>query len=478
MAMFTACSSGDDIATVPELTQAEIDAAVAEANQNSEVQIRLGMGSQSSTSTTEETRAPLESQSGNLFETPTGKYLGIYCLAQKNQTATTPLPVGSVATDQIDWSDGAEKKLFHLMALNQKAQVKIIHPVENTDPNYPTTIGNVPINADVSDVQFVDGNATKIYYYPYGNWYNYHFYGYYPRQETGITEDAKKITVNYTINGSQDIIYANARPTVGNANEGFNAKYLRNLQTNGVNELPHLPKLEMKHRLAQLRFYVKCSSGTYNTGGYGEGVGDKLFQIQNLILTDVPTNWTLTVADRENPTTEYDSSTKEPNGNEGKLTPTSETLTLDSIRVKHMSLDNSGNVATSSDADTFSIASPATTRINIPYATGNNKGKLVGYAMIPTTTMMTGLTVGEREDGTVPYLVFTLFYGATKTDNGDDGKGTIYKSEEMVVEKPSGGFVAGKIYNVVLNIPPPEEIHMHATLDVWEAGTDIPVEVE
>jgi hypothetical protein len=94
--------------------------------------------------------------------------------------------------------------------------------------------------------------------------------------------------------------------------------------------------------------------------------------------------------------------------------------------------------------------------------------------------MMTGLTITDRTDPTIPYLVFTIYHGAKKTgDNTDDGKGQVYTSEEMAIEVPSGGFVAGKVYNVVLNIPPPEEIHMHATLDTWEVvDTPIPVDVD
>ena len=46
--MLTACSSGDDIAAAPEMTQEEKDAAIiAEATAASDVQIRLGFGSQS-----------------------------------------------------------------------------------------------------------------------------------------------------------------------------------------------------------------------------------------------------------------------------------------------------------------------------------------------------------------------------------------------------------------------------------------------
>ena len=454
LSLFTSCSK-DDLAQ--ELSPEEQAAIIAEANLDSEVQIRLGMGSQSNTSVAEITRAPLESTSGGLFETKAGNYLGIYCLAQKPQT--TPATPGPVAENQISWTSAANT-LQYLMERNQPAQVKILHSGDY--------IGNVLLSADACDVQFLEmgnnGEPTgngKIYYYPYGNWYNYHFYGYYPRQTTGITEAANKITVDYTIDGTQDIIYAKATPPTADVDKGFNAKYMRSLQTAGYNELEDLPKLAFEHKLTQLRFYVKCSSATYNTYGYATEIGNsspykKLFQIQNLALTSVPNGCTLTIADRATP------------ANEGKLERKGTTVA--DIPVKKMTLLPSGAVDEDHTDNTDVFDGTAATRVNIPYVPdgGSDSPTLLGYAMIPTTEMMTGFTLTGREEPTKPYITFTIYAGETK-DNSTSATiaGSEYTPVDQVIAVPTGGLEAGKVYNVILNIPPPEEIHMHATLDQW-----------
>lgn len=477
--LFTACSSEEDIATASGMTQEEMDAIIAEANQDSEVKIRLGLGSQSNSTST--TRAPLESENDGVFETPAGKYLGIFGLAQKPQgTVASP---GPVAISSISWaSTEDDEKLFHLMAFNQPARVKILDP-EDADPT-DDYLGNLQLNSKVSEIQFLNPNNLTgdqvIHYYPYGNWYNYYFYGYYPREDTySATHD--KVSVDYTINGTQDIIWAKAVPTTitsgatpeSDVDRGFNAKYMRGKQNAGI-QLVDFPKLELGHKLAQLRFYVKCSSVTYDTGGYGTEVGDKLFQIQNLKLTKVPDEWTLTIAEK-NP------STAAATANEGKLARKANSSSAPDFTIRQMSPDpnNVGKFITS-DENTFNQSSLSTTRVNIPYVTSpSGQGTLLGYSMIPTTAMMGNVSITGRQNATVPYLTFSIYYGATKTAQGDDGNGEVYDSEEMAIEVPEGGFLEGKVYNVVLNIPPPEEIHMHATLDVWEVvATPIDMTIE
>ena len=78
----------------------------------------------------------------------------------------------------------------------------------------------------------------------------------------------------------------------------------------GKNVLADLPNLAMDHKLTQVRFWVKTTSSNYTTYGYGTGENQKKFRITELKLTQVPTNWTLTVADKATS-----------NNAEGQLTP-------------------------------------------------------------------------------------------------------------------------------------------------------------
>lgn len=550
--MLTACSSGDDIAAIPELTQEQKDAAIiAEATAASDVQIRLGFGSQSNS--TSVTRAPIESDANGLFATPTSsdpggaKFLGIYCLAQQPQVSTAS--PGPVSIDEIEWTTNNANSLMYLMERNQPAQVKILPAGEK--------IGNVLLTAPASDVQFLlpstlsDATPTvKHYYYPYGNWYNYYFYGYYPRQEgANITESAKKVTVDFTLDGTQDIIYAKAMPS-DNPTEGFNAKYMRDRQdaTTGTNELNELPQLALTHKLAQLRFYVQCKTVNYIAYGYGEAIGasapyKKLFVLKDLQLTKVPAKWQLTVADREHPIGAQDATegTLKHIGTitNGKVDETDGSLA--DIPVKTMTI--SAGVTTGTDVDALGPTAATATSVNIPYtgselsywkiAAGasasenvfvvatkteyetavtsglyqdlaantalptadlandanigkvyrvwddvNNNGTpdekandpyLVGYAMIPTTAMYGDMVIDNRaENSKKPYITFTLNAGKTEGAAGSD-----WTAESQSINIPTDGFEAGKVYNVILNIPVPEEMHMSATLTGWEVEVDL-----
>jgi hypothetical protein len=488
----------------------------------------LGFGSQSNNSTSI-TRSPVESDNNNLFETPAGEFLGIYCLAQKPQIPTAS--PGPVDAGDINWASANANDLFYLMERNQPAQVKILHSGDK--------IGNVMLTEDASDVQFLLPSTlenptptVKYYYYPYGNWYNYYFYGYYPRQTgAAVTEEAKKITVNYTLTGKEDVIYAKAVPAAAaDVDKGFNAKYIRSKQDEltGTNDLDDLPQLALKHKLAQLRFYVQCKTVNYIAYGYGEDIGasapyKKLFKLSDLELTKVPVKWQLTVADRETP------------DNEGTLAHIG-TITggkvdendgsLADIPLKEMTI--TAGVAAGTNTDALS------TPVNIPYTgselsywkvvesttspgdyvwqavdktaydnaaskqalaanvaldnanlvvenlnkvyrvhddvNGNgepddvaNTPLLVGYAMIPTTDMYGDLVIDNRgTQSNNPYITFTLNAGQT---NG--AAGTDWTAESQPISIPTAGLEAGKVYNVILNIPVPEEVHMTATLGSW-----------
>jgi hypothetical protein len=237
---------------------------------------------------------------------------------------------------------------------------------------------------------------------------------------------------------------------------GFNAKYLRSKQENGANHLVDLPGLTMKHKLTQLRFWVKCSSGTYQSYGYGTGENQKKFQVQAMVMKDVPDGWTLTVAERNTL------------ANEGTMARKG-TSTTD-IDVKKMTLNNDGTVNQDADKTNNSnvFANDGSVKIDIPYVPDGSQAKptLLGYAMVPTTKMLDG-DYSAQATPTAPNITFEL-----------NVNGRTYTADELGslnIEVPSGqdantgewGFQAGKVYNVILNIPPPEEIHMHATLDEW-----------
>ena len=443
IALLTACSSEDDLAASQELTPEDEAAIIAEAGRDSEIPIRLGFGSNNSNFSSV-TRAPLESDDAGLFSTPADTYLGLFCLAQKPQ-----VPVanpGPKAEANIAWNADASL-LTYLMAANQPARVVKLEGASNT-------IGNVTTSQHVSEVQFLDPSdftQTKHYYYPYGNWYNYYFYGYYPRQTSGVTIDAKKVTVAYTLDGTQDIIWGKAMPTTStpsanpesDIDRGFNAKYFRDKQdpSTGENLLEELPNLTLGHKLAQLRFYVRCTDIRYNTVINGADAEAKAanFKLADLQLINVPTGWNLTVADRAT------------TANEGTLAWTSGYANIPTKK--------------SDDSNLFDVTDNAT-YLPIPYSTDGSAMQAVGTVMVPTTDMMTSAIAGgftytnapAADELKKPYITLTLYV------NGDNWTSD---AQQIALPVTSQKFQAGKVYNIILTVPVPVEINARATLNQW-----------
>lgn len=337
--------------------------------------------SPASSSATEVTRAPLlnEDVNGN-FKTPEGQYLGVFALAQTNAPAGGK--TGPVNTDAIQWD-----RTVNICPLwNQ--------PMTATYANNSTTL------------QFIDKatlNSTPTAmscYYPTSSWYNYYFYTYYPRvDDNKISVSNNVVKADYTLNGSQDIITAVAMPA-SNPNSGYCAKYFRD-----DSEAPK-PQLALKHQLAQLRFYVCSDKKPRGT-----------FLVEKITLLDVPTDWSLTIADKSN--TE----------NTGKLT--SRSAAKSDLPVRVMTINDLNVITEVSDDEVY---------VENHVDTLRKAKKCVGYAMVPTTEMITtaNSTMNRYFDDSLRVEIVTSSNDTIKTDT--------------CTFKANGGFLNGKVYNVILTI--------------------------
>ncbi len=236
MAMFVSCSSDDDVVK-------NVDIIVG----NSDVEIRLGSGTQS-------TRASLESNSNGTFDTTEDvNKLGIFCLAKgvlgKNPDA---LP--------ISWLKGEEFAVW----------------MDNVE-------SDAVVNADttVTNIRWIDGIDKR--YYPVGNWYNYGFYGYYPRQNY-VNVSANQRTIDYVIDGTQDIIWGR---TVNADQTAYSAMYFRN----DIHK-SEVPTINFEHKLMRLTF--SCVTAEDADGSA------RNMRIKSVKIIDAPTRGRLIVADREN----------------------------------------------------------------------------------------------------------------------------------------------------------------------------------
>ena len=226
-AFLSACSS-DDLTTV--LSPEEERALVVEAGMDSDIPITLGsLGNGRAL-----TRSPLESTDFQI----SGGNLSVYCLATGIQAGSPNISAIPASADDIVWND--PNKIANWL-VNKPAIV-----------SYYNGTGASPIpgvSGPYSYIQFWKDGNVKERFYPFGNWYSYDFFAYYPRvgdANTSYSDTGKSCFANITIDGSKDVIWGHA----SGSDEGFSAKYMRLNPTT-------VPEFVFNHLLTQLVFYVR-----------------------------------------------------------------------------------------------------------------------------------------------------------------------------------------------------------------------------
>ena len=420
LSLFASCSSADDVVE-SGLSAEEINRLIVQAGMDSDVPISLSAGSGQGVSSV--TRSPMESDVNGNFTTPDA-YMGVFLLAQKPQS--TPTTPGPLAEDQIVWNTST----YSAKMWNHPAKA-----VERTTWNEQNV--NAYTYVTFYDPATLSGTpATKVYYYPYGNWYNYYFYTYYPRvADNLVTKDPNSnvVTVPYTLTGREDILCGTATPPTTKMDEGFCAKYYREIRNANEQLVPFdaLPGMQLKHTLAQLRFWVKSDKAPTKT-----------FKIASLKLVDVPTQWTLTVADKSDIS------------KSGTMTSASETTA--SMNVSEMTVDNDGvTPLTVSDDSKLDVTDDQSW---LPLTITE---QLVGYLMIPTTDMITTANTALSRDFPVKPRVQLQYY------YDDELSLELESPVEIALPTTSHKFEAGKVYNIILTIPVPEGLDATAQTDPW-----------
>ena len=224
-ALLSACSS-DDLAMV--LSPEEEETIVVEAGKDSDVPITLGVGRGRAI-----TRTPIESDPNSLFSTPEGLYIGVSCFATGIQDGAPKISKIPTSDENIKWSPA----------------YFTYYPYANWLDNVPAKVTS---NGITSGITFLDASTLptetpKVYYYPFGNWYHYDFFAYYPRQAI-VTTIAKSSYVDFTITGKEDIIWGKTTPP---ATDAFSSKYYRE------NPLAEIPQFTFNHLLTQLEIHLK-----------------------------------------------------------------------------------------------------------------------------------------------------------------------------------------------------------------------------
>ena len=388
IAMLTACSN-DNLDAIVEAG----DNAMG-VGKDSEVPVLLSIGAGA------QTRSPLESQGSN-FATPTGaspedyKYMGIFALAQTNTPAGGQS--GPVATENIKW-DGSVS--YARLLWNHPTMTTI------TDQWNGAPVASYTAMTLMDPTTLATSPTAGSYKYPSNSWYNYYFYAYYPRVED-ISEENNVVTANFELDGSQDIITGYATPSAQQLNNGYCAKYFSELnRANGEFQFGTQPQLQLTHHLAQLRFWVRS-----------ENDPDDTFQVKDITLLNIPRDWALTIADKSDL------------ANTGKLTSRSTTTT--SIPLRTIAVDGNNIQTSASDAVVYD---------GVDVTNLTTDPQLVGYAMVPTTAMITDANTNQGREFSTQYQVRIVL----------DSKGVEHTITQVVTSTPQ--FDPAKVYNIIIKI--------------------------
>ena len=415
MALFSACSTSDELAAdipipSPGLTEEE-KALIVEAGKDSDVPITLG----SVASSRAATRSPLESTG---FQIPDGR-LSVYCLATDIQAGAPNISAIPGSKEDIKW-DGSVT--FADWLVNQPAIV-----------SYYNGTGDSPIaggSSAYSYIQFWKDGAVKERYYPFGNWYSYDFFAYYPRvgnSDTSNSGTGKTCFAKLPFDGKNDVIWAHASGAGETAQESptspivkaYSSKYIR-LKKAESSEIDIVPEFEFKHLLSQFVFTIKPHPGDQKE------LYDKGFAVSGFKFTEIPTKMQLVVASKED---------SHINGDFEDL----ETPETGNIKV--------WTVGT--DVDPFAGSST----ILVATSESDLTLKNVGYAMVPPSKTINGTALVDEHTVTLEMKQASL----------DAVPNTV-----VTLPPPEGGFLPGKIYHMEIEIFNPTKIQAKATLVGWE----------
>ena len=467
---FTGCSTSDNFAEaaaddIPQLTEDE--KWVLEAN--SDVEIKLGTGGNQAF-----TRAIIPDATDGNFDTHEG--IGMFCLAASQFGDASPIDwqqYKTVATSENDKKKRNEGRYMNWMGMESSDDAPI---------NTTTWGGNVKANAtkvtenkgELNEKTYTriawEDNFTR--FYPMGNWYSYTFYGYHPYQSSVTTTDSK-VSVDIPIDGYTDVLWGRSyKPT---ADEGesaaevedtwsqyaYSGRYFREFFKKNSKDA-ETPVMKFKHALSRLNFKIA-------RGDEKEAEKGKLYLKRLVLLGDVPTSVTMTVADL----------TYAPNDNAVSVNSTEGLITAVGTSYNTVTvpdIDEDGGTATYNGVElkyqeTWNEESKAYVRTEFSSQTGG-KGYPLEYKELVVSENPSEKYVNYPSVGTGIIIppTSTPDYQVLLTIGLDykDGKSYEFTPQSPTKISFTGNKIeAGKQYNIYITVYTPEEIVVNAELVRW-----------
>ena len=157
------------------------------------------------------------------------------------------------------------------------------------DANRACILYNVRSNKVGTNIEWVEQDA--IYFYPITQVYAYDFYGYYPWvADASLVKTDTKVSVQYTINGTQDLLWGRATSTDP---MGYSARYFRQSSTSNGEK----PDIALNHLLTRLTFSVVPGESYSGSNDYTAAT---YMSVEEVKILDAKTHLEVTIADLNN----------------------------------------------------------------------------------------------------------------------------------------------------------------------------------
>lgn len=265
---------------------------------------------------------------------------------------------------------------------------------------------NVKSNIVGSSVKW--DNINDKYFYPVTQFYRYEFYGNYP-YTTDLAYTATSVKANYTIDGTQDLLWGRA---TSDEDYAWSAKFFR---VNGGQTAANRPSLKFEHLLTRLVFHVQPGPQV-EIPGASEGELDftaaATMIVDTLQICNAHTSLVVNIADFNR---------LDMGIGERLTTRSSET---DSLYLK----DASGAIVTP---------------VQVP--------------ALPSLKQQWGESIMLYPAS--EYTVRLVLH---------DANGRKFVSEIPLILQNSGGFERGKSYNITITVHGPSEVTLGAELTPWD----------
>lgn len=351
--------------------------------------------------------------------------IGVFMLAAYYQGSTT-----TASANVVNWDRATAQNLQCSPIDNCKAEAK------EGDSDLQTTLGGYFTQLFLKNKA---GSSDSIYYYPVTSKYANRFYGYYPYQEeANIERTSSTRKVNFTgLDGKTEILWGRSdvgdstttRPINDDDKKGKFWKYSARFFRINADSAKAFPTIAFKHKLMAFQFALQGQPDPlYPLDPYKKA---NMVTVDTIIVNDVPTEATLTVADHENPE------------NDGSIEFSWDDNTT---------FTNLGIIG-----DTLSSARGEDDGVLAKQQVHDDDVKKIGQRLLLPVPATTGYQFS---------VYVKLKYEPTPGD-------IIYFESEtpLSIEQvggTSGKFDEGKVYTILLQIAGPQEVNIKATLDEWE----------